>query len=147
MAASVNHTVRRPRCRSASLYSDQLVTRRFGRGIWWRRAALALCGMKATSERQEQPPPYAIPPIRATRWGVPELAFQASWYDRCRHQYRERGGYRNRPGHVHAILRATSQFRRDQLRDSARAEHCEHNPGILSYPIPVPVDLLGDMSE
>jgi hypothetical protein len=65
MASSVNHTVRLLRCRSASLYSDQLVTRRFGRG--WRRAALALCGMKATSKRQERSPSYAIPPIRATR--------------------------------------------------------------------------------
>jgi hypothetical protein len=42
--------------------------------MWWRRAALALCGMKATSERQEQSPSYAIPPIRATRWRLPQTA-------------------------------------------------------------------------
>ena len=34
IASSVNHTVRLPRCRSASLYAAQFVTRRFGRGIW-----------------------------------------------------------------------------------------------------------------
>ena len=33
MSSSVNHTVRLPRCRSASLYTDQFVTRRFGREI------------------------------------------------------------------------------------------------------------------
>jgi len=33
MASSVNHTVRLPRCRSASLYAAQFVTRRFGRAI------------------------------------------------------------------------------------------------------------------
>jgi hypothetical protein len=41
IASSVNHTVRLPRCRSASLYSDQFVTRRFGRGIWWRHCICA----------------------------------------------------------------------------------------------------------
>src|SRR4051794_2013876 len=54
MAASVNHTVRLPRCRSASLYSDQFVTRRFGRAMWWRRSALYLCGMKARSGASKQ---------------------------------------------------------------------------------------------
>src|SRR3954463_1200893 len=67
MASSVNHTVRLPRCRSASLYCAQFVTRRFGRGIWWRRSALYLCGMKARSGAAYQTVPYAIPPIRATR--------------------------------------------------------------------------------
>ena len=33
----------------------QFVTRRFGRGIWRRRAAFALCGMTARSEWQEGP--------------------------------------------------------------------------------------------
>src|SRR3954447_19992321 len=68
MASPVNHTVRLPRCRSASLYSDQFVTRRFGRGIWWRRSALYLCGMKAKPGAALQTAPYAIPPICATRW-------------------------------------------------------------------------------
>src|SRR4051794_15098510 len=54
MASSVNHTVRLPRCRSASLYSDQFVTRRFGRAMWWRRSALYLCGMKARSGASKQ---------------------------------------------------------------------------------------------
>jgi hypothetical protein len=67
MAASVNHTVRLPRCRSASLYSAQFVTRRFGRGIWWRRSALYLCGMKARSGASKQIASYAIRHIRATR--------------------------------------------------------------------------------
>src|SRR3954447_12897714 len=67
MASSVNHTVKLPRCRSASLYADQFVTRRFGRGIWWRRSALYLCGMKARSGASKQATPYAIPHIRATR--------------------------------------------------------------------------------
>src|SRR3954462_1746601 len=67
MASSVNHTVRLPRCRSASLYSDQFVTRRFGRAMWWRRSALYLCGMKARPGASKQAAPYAIPPIRATR--------------------------------------------------------------------------------
>ena len=41
MASSVNHTVRLPRCRSASLYSAQFVTRRFGCGMWWRHCIYA----------------------------------------------------------------------------------------------------------
>src|SRR5215208_2810226 len=57
IASSVNHTVRLPRCRSASLYSDQFVTRRFGRGMWWRRSALYLCGMKRDPEQRNRPPP------------------------------------------------------------------------------------------
>src|SRR3954462_15823940 len=68
MASSVNHTVRLPRCRSASLYSAQFVTRRFGRGMWWRRSALYLCGMTARSGASKQADPYAIPHIRATRY-------------------------------------------------------------------------------
>src|SRR3954454_16051025 len=67
IASSVNHTVRLPRWRSASLYAAQFVTRRFGRGIWWRRSALYLCGMKARSGASKQATPYAIPHIRATR--------------------------------------------------------------------------------
>jgi hypothetical protein len=39
-----------------------------------RRSALYLCGMKARSERPEQPPPYAIPLIRATRYRTLEQA-------------------------------------------------------------------------
>jgi hypothetical protein len=70
MASSVNHTVRLPRCRSASLYSDQFVTRRFGRAMWWRRSALYLCGMTARSGASKQAHPYAIPHIRATRCRV-----------------------------------------------------------------------------
>src|SRR3954471_14019924 len=71
IASSVNYTVRLPRCRSASLYADQFVTRRFGRAMWWRRSALYLCGMKARSGAAKQTVPYAIPPIRATRWLAP----------------------------------------------------------------------------
>src|ERR687897_609990 len=67
IASSVNHTVRLPRCRSASLYSDQFVTRRFDRGIWWRWSALYLCGMKARSGASKQIASYAIRHIRATR--------------------------------------------------------------------------------
>src|SRR3954454_4596796 len=73
MASSVNHTVRLPRCRSASLYSDQFVTRRFGRAMWWRRSALYLCGMTARSRASQQAASYAIPPIRATRCQAVDL--------------------------------------------------------------------------
>src|SRR3954451_3050367 len=75
IASSVNHTVRLPRCRSALLYAAQFVTRRFGRGIWWRRSALYLCGMKARSGASKQATPYAIPHIRATRWRTAENAY------------------------------------------------------------------------
>nr|WP_245613303.1 transposase [Skermanella stibiiresistens] len=47
--------------RSASLYTAQFVTRRFDCGMWWRRAALALCGMKAGSGASKQGAPYDIP--------------------------------------------------------------------------------------
>src|SRR3954462_8709408 len=73
MASSVNQTVKLPRCRSASLYSAQFVTRRFGRGIWWRRSALYLCGMKARSGAVKQTVPYAIRHICATRWRQYEM--------------------------------------------------------------------------
>ena len=60
-------------CRSASLYSAQFVPRRFGRGMWWRRSALYLCGMKARSERQEQPPPMRVRPSVQHLWTAPAL--------------------------------------------------------------------------
>ena len=44
-ASSSIQTVRSPRCRRPSLYSDQLVTRYFCFGILSRRAALNLCGI------------------------------------------------------------------------------------------------------
>ena len=45
IASSVNQTVKLPRRRKLASYADQLVTVRFGFGIWWRPAALALKGM------------------------------------------------------------------------------------------------------
>src|SRR3954463_10510028 len=47
-------------CFSTSTPPSFSLTRRFGCGIWWRRSALALCGMKARSDRQEQPLPTPI---------------------------------------------------------------------------------------
>jgi hypothetical protein len=55
------------RCYSDPLYAAQFLTRRFGRGIWCQRAALALCSMKGIPGASKQAIPYAIPDIPATR--------------------------------------------------------------------------------
>jgi hypothetical protein len=56
IATSVNQTVKLPRWRKLASYAAQVVTLRFCFGMWWRREALALNGMRDSGSEQGMPP-------------------------------------------------------------------------------------------